>query len=171
MIKVHLGQNIGFSNIHPFITGRIVRKIKKAGGKPYLVDIIEQYQRAILRGYTQEVIGCPIFPNAGLKDEYYVEKVVNFKGLEKLQLGGFCKDADVLVDLSHFKAHNSVGFGGAIKNLAIGCFTRKTRFAMHQPYNGINTGMTIDQNAKMKNILKSWLNHVHIKLLNTKMEN
>ena len=131
-IKIHLGQNIGFSNIHPFITGYIVRKIKEAGGKPFLVDIFEQIDKAVLRGYTQEVIGCPIYPVAGPKDTYYVEKKVYYKNLDVIQMGGFCKDADILVDLSHVKGHNMAGFGAAIKNLALGCYTQKTRFAVHR---------------------------------------
>ena len=132
LVKVHVGQNVGFTNIHPFITGRIVRKIKQAGGKPFVVDIPEQVENAIYRGYTPEVIGCPILPVAGPKDSYFVSKEVNYKGLKALEMGGFCKDADVLVVLSHVKGHNTSGFGASIKNLALGCYTRRTRFGMHR---------------------------------------
>ena len=131
LVKVHVGQNIGYSNLHPFVVGRVVRKIKQAGGKPFLVDIPEQIANAVYRGYTPEVIGCPIYPVAGPKDEYYVEKEVNFKGLKVIQMGGLCKDADILVDLSHVKGHNTAGFGAAIKNLALGCYTKKTRWGLH----------------------------------------
>lgn len=131
-IKIHLGQNVGFSTVHPFIVGRIVRRIREAGGRPFLIDIIEQYGRAYLRGYTPEVVGAPIYPAAGPKDSYYVEKRVDYKGLEVLQMGGFCKDADVLLDLSHVKGHNTAGFGAAVKNLALGCFTQKTRWGIHR---------------------------------------
>ena len=132
LIKVHVGQNIGFSNLHPFIVGYIVRKIREAGGKPFVTDIIEQVRNAVYRGYTPEVLGCPIYPVAGPKDAYYVERQVNYKNLETLQMGGFCKDADILVDLSHVKGHNTAGFGAAIKNLALGCYTRRTRWGMHR---------------------------------------
>ena len=47
-------------------------------------------------------------------------------------MGGFCKDADILVDLSHVKGHNTSGFGAAIKNLALGCYTKKTRGNIHR---------------------------------------
>ena len=131
VIKMHLGSNLGFTTVHPFLVGRLVSAIKSGGGKPYIVDIIEQYPDAVRRGYTPEVLGCPILPVAGPGDRYYIEKEVNYKGLKTLQLGGNVKDADVLVDLSHVKAHNTVGYGAAIKNLAVGCFTQKTRWAMH----------------------------------------
>lgn len=132
VIKMHLGLNIGFSTIHPFLIGRLVDVIKAGGGKPFIVDIMEQYPAAAKRGYTSEVIGCPILPAAGPADHYYVEKDVDYKGLKTLKMGGSVRDAEVLVDISHVKGHNSIGYGAAIKNLALGCFTQETRWAMHR---------------------------------------
>ena len=132
LVKIHVGQNVGFTSLHPFIVGFVVRKIKGAGGDPFIVDIPEQVKNAVYRGYTPEVIGCPIYPVAGPADAYYVEKEVNYKNLKVIQMGGFCKDADILVDLSHVKGHNTSGFGAAIKNLALGCYTKKTRGNIHR---------------------------------------
>lgn len=132
VIKMHLGSNVGFSTVHPFLVGRLVNVIKSGGGRPYVVDIIDEYHNAVKRGYTPEVIGCPILPAAGPGDRYYIEKKINYKGLKTLQMGGHIKDADVLVDLSHVKGHNSIGYGAAIKNLALGCFTVQTRGGMHR---------------------------------------
>ena len=131
-VKAHLGSNVGFSTVNPFLIGRLVSAIKRGGGKPYIIDIVEQYPDAVKRGYTPEVLGCPIFPAAGPADRYYVETEVNYKGLKTLKMGGNVRDADVLVDISHVKGHNSIGYGAAIKNLAIGCFTQDTRWAMHR---------------------------------------
>ena len=131
VIKLHLGGNVGFSTVHPFLVGRLVNTIKGGGGRPYIVDIIEQYSDAVKRGYTPEVLGCPILPVAGPGDRYFIEKEVNYKGLKALQMGGHVKDADVLVDVSHVKGHNSIGYGAALKNLALGCFTMQTRGQMH----------------------------------------
>ena len=36
-----------------------------------------------------------------------------------------------MIALSHFKGHLVAGFGGAIKNLGMGCGSRKGKFAMH----------------------------------------
>ena len=92
VVKVHVGSGLGFNNIHPFITGYIVRKIKNAGGVPFIVDILDNVKSAYLRGYTSEVLDCPIYPVAGLKDEYMVPKEVNYKGVKELFMGGFVKD-------------------------------------------------------------------------------
>jgi len=73
-IKIHLGSNIGFTTVHPFLVGRLVKIVKSSGGEPFLIDIIEQYKTAIDRGYTPEVVGAQIFPVAGIRDDYFVEK-------------------------------------------------------------------------------------------------
>jgi len=132
IIKTHLGFNVGFSTVHPFLIGRLVTAVKNGGGKPYLVDVIDQFPEAVRRGYTSEVLGCPLLPTAGPADRYYVEKEVNYKGLKTLKMGGNVRDADLLIDISHVKGHNSIGYGAAIKNLALGCFTLETRLAMHR---------------------------------------
>ena len=131
-IKAHLGLNVGLSMVHPLLIGRLVNVVKAGGGKPFLIDIMEQLPDAVKRGYTAEVLGCPVIPAAGPVDNYFVEDEVNYKGLKTLKMAGLVKDAEVLIDISHVKGHNSIGFGAAIKNLAIGCFTQETRWAMHR---------------------------------------
>lgn len=130
-IKAHLGYKSNFSAVHPFLLGRLVRAIKEAEGRPYIVDIPKQIQDAYLRGYAENVIGCPVLPAAGIGDKHYVEKEVNYKGVKGLRMGGNVKDADILIDISHVKGHNNSGFGGAMKNLALGCFTEESRHATH----------------------------------------
>ena len=46
-------------------------------------------------------------------------------------------DADIVISLNHFKGHEATGFGGAIKNLGMGCGSRAGKMEMHnagKPY-------------------------------------
>ena len=46
-------------------------------------------------------------------------------------------DADIIISLNHFKAHEATGFGGAIKNIGMGCGSRAGKMEMHaagKPY-------------------------------------
>jgi len=131
-IKMHVGEGENFSTVHPYLIGRLIREIKKHEGKPYIIDVPEQIEKAHLRGYTENVLGCKLIPVAGFRDNYFIEKEVNYKGLKMLRMGGNVKDADILINVSHVKSHNSTGFGAAIKNLAVGCYTQKTRNQMHR---------------------------------------
>ena len=46
-------------------------------------------------------------------------------------IGRAVMDADIFISLSHFKGHESTGFGGAIKNIGIRGSRRKDGHALH----------------------------------------
>ncbi|MCG3254625.1 MAG: DUF362 domain-containing protein [Candidatus Heimdallarchaeota archaeon] len=127
-VKMHLGFNDGYQTIPVFFVRRIVEAVKKRGGYPFVTDNPTSVYNAVNRGYTQETCGCPIIPIAGVKDGYTTSVDVNYRGIDKLELAGALKDADVLVDLSHAKGHGACGYGGAIKNLALGGYSGPTRW-------------------------------------------
>ncbi len=127
-IKMHLGFADGYQTIPVFFVRRIVQAIKKTGGYPFITDNPTAVYNAVNRGYTQETCGCPIIPVAGVKDRYTTPVEINFKGFDTLDLGGVMKDADVLIDLSHAKGHGACGYGGAIKNLALGGYSANSRW-------------------------------------------
>ncbi|MFX1324455.1 MAG: DUF362 domain-containing protein [Promethearchaeota archaeon] len=127
-IKMHLGYNDGYQTIPVFFVRRIVKAIKETGAFPFITDNPTAVYNAVNRGYTQETCGCPLIPVAGVKDGYTIPVDINFKGIETLDLAGVLKDADVLVDLTHAKGHGACGYGGAIKNLALGGYSGQSRW-------------------------------------------
>jgi uncharacterized Fe-S center protein len=52
-------------------------------------------------------------------------------------VAGLIHDADFLIDFSHVKGHGSCGFGGACKNIAMGCVTDRTRHEIHALEGGL----------------------------------
>ena len=130
-IKMHLGGNVGYTTIHPVFVRRLVSFIKAAGGRPFITDNHQAALSAHERGYTQETIGCPIIPAAGAADKYFYTHAVDYKNLKELRIAGEMWDADYLVCFSHAKGHGNSGFGGAIKNLALGAMIEKSRGALH----------------------------------------
>ena len=40
--------------------------------------------------------------------------------VKEAKIGRALMDADILISLTHFKGHESTGFGGAIKNIGMG---------------------------------------------------
>lgn len=130
-LKLHTGTNIGYSTIHPVFVRKVVNAIKDGGGKPFVVDVDWDVQGAETRGYTQEVLGCPIYPLGGPKDHYYYSYHRPYKNIQEWKLGGLIQDASFLVNFAHVKGHPSCGFGGAFKNLALGCMVGETRGAIH----------------------------------------
>jgi uncharacterized Fe-S center protein len=132
VIKMHTGNNIGYSTVHPVFVRGVVQAVKDGGGKPFIADVSWDVAGAETRGYTQETIGCPIYPAAGPDEKYFYEYEKTFKSIKKWKLAGMIHDATFLINFSHVKGHPSCGFGAAFKNLALGCMAGETRGDMHR---------------------------------------
>jgi uncharacterized Fe-S center protein len=130
-IKLHLGNNIGYSVIHPVFVRKIVQAVKDGGGKPFVCDIAWDAASAAERGYTPEVLGCPVFPVGGLNGEYFYAHEREFKNIKEWKVAGMIQDASFMINFAHAKGHPTCSYGGVFKNIALGCMVGSTRSAMH----------------------------------------
>ncbi|MFC1490880.1 DUF362 domain-containing protein, partial [Candidatus Latescibacterota bacterium] len=131
----------------------LVQALKDAGAKA--VKIIDDKvasddpNMGLARGYTSEVLGCPVTSCFGLGRGYHYKMDIGYKGFDYAQVSGEALDADFFLDLSHVKGHGACGFGGALKNIAMGLVTRETRQKLHH----LEGGLTLDM-EKCKYCLK-----------------
>lgn len=135
-IKMHLGRELGYTTIHPLFVKILIKKIREAGGELFITDVLLLHQKdfggiTAKDRYSEDILDAPIYPVAGVFDKYYYSKKVAFKSLKEIQVAGHIHDAEVLINFSHFKGHGMSSFGGAIKNIAMGCVTAKTRQDLH----------------------------------------
>ena len=77
-------------------------------------------------------VGCPILIGDGLKgtDDIAVP-VQGGEYIKEARIGRAVMDADIIISLNHFKGHEQAGFGGAIKNLGMGCGSRAGKKEQH----------------------------------------
>lgn len=142
-IKMHFGElgNLGF--LRPNYAKAVADVVKTQGGKPFLTDCntlyvgsrknaLEHLYCAWENGFTPMTVGCPILIADGLKgtDDIAVP-VSGGTYIKEAKLGRAVMDADVFISLSHFKGHENAGFGGAIKNIGMGCGSRAGKKEMH----------------------------------------
>jgi uncharacterized Fe-S center protein len=130
-VKMHVGGHLGYTTIHPLFIRMFVSKLKEAGAEPFITDGSFSVAGAKARGYTEEVLGAPVYPVAGVADRHFVTKEVGYRTLDSINVAGDIAGADAMVVLSHAKGHGNCGFGGAIKNIAMGCVTTETRGWIH----------------------------------------
>ncbi len=130
-IKLHVGNNIGYSVIHPVFVRKVVQAVKDGGGKPFVCDVDWDVAGAETRGYTHEVLGCPVYPVGGPNDKYFYTHKREFKNIKEWYVAGMIQDATFMINFAHAKGHPSCAYGGAFKNIALGCMVGKTRSAMH----------------------------------------
>ncbi|MDP2990749.1 MAG: DUF362 domain-containing protein, partial [Kiritimatiellota bacterium] len=138
-IKMHLGGGLGYSMIHPVFVKIVVKAVKAAGGKPFVVDgMFRTIATAAERGYTMETLGCPIVSAGGPYDSHVVTRTLDFPGLDKINALGVIWDAPCLINFSHIKGHGVCSYGGACKNIAMGCVDGPTRGRLHALSGGID---------------------------------
>jgi len=130
-IKLHVGGDIGYSVIHPVFVRKVVQAVKDGGGRPFICDVNWNTFDATTRGYTTEVLGCPVYPAAGPQDNYYYAHPHEYKNVKEWRVAGMVQDANFLINFAHAKGHPSCGYGGTFKNLALGCVTGRTRSQIH----------------------------------------
>lgn len=141
-VKMHFGElgNLGF--LRPNYARAVVDVIKELGGKPYLTDCntlypgsrknAEHLYCAWENGFTPLTVGCPILIGDGLKGTDDVEvPVAGGEYVEKAKIGRAVMDADIFISLTHFKGHETTGFGGTIKNIGMGCGSRAGKKEQH----------------------------------------
>ena len=148
-IKMHFGELGNISYLRPNYARAVVDLIKELGGKPFLTDCntmypgsrknaLEHLECAWQNGFTPLTVGCPILIGDGLKgtDDVAVP-VVGGQYVKEARIGRAVMDADIFISLTHFKGHEMTGFGGAIKNIGMGCGSRAGKKEQHssgKPY-------------------------------------
>ena len=136
-IKMHVGGGTGYSTIPPVFIAKLVAFLKKNGAKCFCTDHYVYKRNPAARGYTEATLGCPVLDDCGYFGKYFYAKEVSYKTFHHVDVAGLIHDADFLIDFSHFKGHGSCAFGGACKNLAMGCVTDRTRNEIHALEGGI----------------------------------
>jgi len=132
-VKMHVGDKLGYTTIRPLFVRILIERLKAAGASyPFVTDGSAAIPGAVARGYTEEVLGAKVLPAAGVANKYYYSRKVGFRSLETVELCGNIVDADAMVVLSHGKGHGQSGFGGAIKNIAMGCVAGDSRGKIHR---------------------------------------
>ncbi|KUK12174.1 MAG: 4Fe-4S ferredoxin, iron-sulfur binding protein [Moorella sp. 60_41] len=141
-VKLHFGEKGNLAYIHPAFVRRIVELIRRQGGKPFLTDTntlyvgsrsnaVDHLQTAVENGFAYAVVGAPVIIADGLRGKDYLSVPVNLKRFKEVKIGSAIYHADALVVLSHFKGHELTSFGGALKNLGMGCGSPSGKQMMH----------------------------------------
>lgn len=148
-IKIHFGEPGNLAYLRPNYAKTVVDVIKELGGKPYLTDCntlyvggrknaLDHIESAYVNGFSPFSTGCHILIGDGLKgtDDVLVP-VEGGEYVKEAKIGRAIMDADIFITLSHFKGHENTGFGGALKNIGMGCGSRAGKMEMHssgKPY-------------------------------------
>lgn len=141
-VKLHFGELGNTAFIRPLFLRKVVEVIKKNGGKPFLTDANTLYSgtrsdapehltTAVQNGFAYSVVDAPLVIADGLRGRTERAVQIDRKRFKEVYIGAEIIEADTLISVAHFKGHELSGFGGTIKNLGMGCASRRGKLAQH----------------------------------------
>ncbi|MDR0956706.1 MAG: DUF362 domain-containing protein [Endomicrobium sp.] len=141
-IKIHFGEEGNKGYIKPEYVSSVVKIAKEKTAFPFLTDAStiyvgrrsDAYHHHLIankHGFTIEKCGCPVIIADGLRGDVESEVKVNLKHFKTVMIAQGIYSADSFIFMSHFKGHEITGFGGALKNIGMGCGSKAGKYAMH----------------------------------------
>jgi len=141
-LKIHFGEKGNTGYIKPPWLGGIINKISRQKPRVFITDSntlytgsrsnsVDHLRLALEHGFSPENLGLPVIIADGLIGQDDGEIQVNLSRIKSAKIAATFLHLDVLICLSHFTGHTLTGFGGAIKNLGMGCASRAGKLEQH----------------------------------------
>lgn len=141
-IKIHFGEPGNLAYIRPNYAARMATFLQRLGAKPFLTDCntlysggrsnaVDHLQSAMENGFNPISAACNVIIADGLKGTDYREIELNGQYCKAPKIGTAIADADIIISMNHFKGHEQAGFGGALKNLGMGCASVGGKLELH----------------------------------------
>lgn len=141
-IKMHFGEHGNEGYIKPEYVKPIVDIAREKTSFPFLTDAStiyvgkrsDAYHHLMIankHGFNIDNCGCPIIIADGLRGNAEKNIKIDFKHFKNVMVARDIYYADSFIFLNHFKGHEITGFGGALKNMGMGCGSKSGKYAMH----------------------------------------
>ncbi|MBN1158670.1 MAG: DUF362 domain-containing protein [Bacteroidales bacterium] len=141
-VKIHFGEPGNLSYIRPNFAAALVKYLKSLGAKPFLTDnntlyygrrsnAIDHIGAAFENGFNPLAVDCPVIIGDGIRGIDHTEVAINQEYCRTAKIGRAFTDSDIIISMNHFKGHELTGFGGALKNLGMGCASVGGKLELH----------------------------------------
>jgi uncharacterized protein len=141
-LKIHFGEPGNLAYLRPNYAAHIVKFVKSKGAVPFLTDCNTLYsgrrsnapshiEAAFENGFNPIMTNCPVIIADGIKGTEFREIEIDLELCKSAKIGAAVADADIIISLNHFKGHELTGFGGALKNLGMGCASVGGKLFLH----------------------------------------
>lgn len=141
-VKISFGEFGNLNYIRPQYVKIFLESLRSIGTLPFLTDTctlykgkrnnaVEHLENAVNNGFGYDNLQTPLIIADGLKGNNYIHVKSKANNLTYLKIASDIYFADGILCLSHFKLHELTGFGGALKNLGMGCAAKAGKIAIH----------------------------------------
>jgi uncharacterized Fe-S center protein len=139
-VKLHFGEEGNSRFVSPANLRPILTTLAGYNSNHFLTDANALYRGmrhnatdhlTIARKHGFGALGVPVVIADGERGEEEMQIAIPGKIFPRVRIARHIAEARALVVVSHFKGHILFGFGGAIKNLGMGCGSRAGKLEMH----------------------------------------
>ena len=141
-IKTHFGEQKDLGYARPIYFKKLQELLKNKQAQAFLTETstlykgdrsnaIDHIALAQRHGFGYEKTGLPIIMLDGLYGNEEIEVDIKGKIYSSVKVAQLLERCQGLIVVSHFTGHMLSGFGAALKNLGMGCTTRKAKLIQH----------------------------------------
>jgi uncharacterized protein len=141
-IKIHFGEPGNLSYLRPNYAAIIVKFLKAKKAIPFLTDCNTLYsghrsnapshlEAAFENGFNPLSTDCPVIIGDGVRGNDFTEIPLDLDYCTHARIGSSIAASDIIISMNHFKGHEMTGFGGALKNLGMGCASVGGKLFLH----------------------------------------
>lgn len=141
-VKMHFGEEGNTGHVGPRYAGLVCARLAQMKARPFLSDTntlyrgrrmnsAEHLKLAREHGFTKDACRAEIIIPDDNKKENVTDVKIDGDYIEIARVVTQYIKADALVGIAHFKGHIMTGFGGALKNIGMGCASREGKLAQH----------------------------------------
>ncbi len=141
-LKLHFGEKGNKGFIKPEWVKPVAKWVKTKKASPFLTDTntiyrgnrsdaVNHLMLAQGHGFKIEKVGAPVIIACGLRGQGADEVQIDGDHYKSVQIARAIRRSGAMIVLSHTKGHILTGFGGAIKNLGMGCAVKAAKYSMH----------------------------------------
>ncbi|MCP4718428.1 MAG: DUF362 domain-containing protein, partial [Desulfobacteraceae bacterium] len=142
-VKIHFGEQGNTSFIRPVYIRQLIQTIRGTKAVPFLTDAntlyvgtrsdaVSHIKTAVENGFSYSSMDrAPVIIADGLFGKSETRVQVDLKHCSNVYIGSEIITANGLVSVAHFKGHELSGFGGTLKNLGMGCASRRGKLEQH----------------------------------------
>lgn len=142
-IKLHFGEKGNKGYLRHEWVAEAARHVARKTRNGFLTDSnviykasvrtnsVDHLKNAEEHGFSIESIGMPIVIADGIFGMNFTEIDIFKKHFSKVKIAADIAACDSLLALTHITGHMQAGLGGAIKNLGMGCASRRGKYEQH----------------------------------------
>lgn len=147
-IKMHWGEGDNIAYVAPPYLACIASRVRALEGRPFITDTNTLYRGrrrnavdnigvAVDHGFSIDTVKAPVIVADGLTGLDTVSVPISGKHFDEVSIARTILEASSMITVSHVKGHLVLGYGGALKNLGMGCAGPVGKQRMHadvKPY-------------------------------------